>query len=111
MRAGKLRERFAFSRRNEVNDGLGNSQGEWIENEPVAAERTWLRGGESVMANRLTGRSPAIVKVRFSIASSAITTDWRCRDTRSGEIFNIRQVMPAAKRNEIEFLCEFGVAV
>lgn len=110
MQAGKLRERFAFSRRNEVDDGLGNKQGEWIENEPVAAERIWLQGGESVMANRLAGRAPAIVKVRYCVAASQITTDWRCRDTRSGEVFNIRQVKPSPKRDFIEMLCEIGVA-
>lgn len=111
MSAGKLRERFAFSRRDEADDGLGNRQGEWIEAPPVAAERIWLRGGEAVMANRLGGRAPAIVKIRFSTAASQITTDWRCRDVRSGEIFNIRQVMPAVKRDYIELLCELGVAV
>lgn len=111
MRAGKLRERFAFSRRNDVDDGIGNNQGEWIEDPPVSAELTWLRGGESVMANRLSGRSPAIVKIRYCIAASQITTDWRCRDTRSGEVFNIRQVMPGEKRDHIEFLVEAGVAV
>ena len=110
MQAGKLRERFAFSRRNEVDDGLGNKQGEWIEAEPVAAQLTWLRGGETVMADRLSGRSPAIVKIRYSIAASQITTDWRCRDTRSEEVFNIRQVMPSVKRDFIEMLCEVGVA-
>lgn len=110
MQAGKLCERFAFSKRNEVDDGLGNKQGEWVEATPVAAERIWLRGGETVMADRLSGRTPAIVKVRSSIAARQITTDWRCRDTRSGEMFNVRQVMPSVKRDEIEFLVEKGVA-
>lgn len=110
MQAGKLSERFAFSRRTEVDDGLGNKQGDWIEDAPVQAERIWLKGGESVMANRLGGRAPVIVKIRYCIAASQITADWRCRDTRSGEIFNIRQVMPSVKRDFIEVLCELGVA-
>lgn len=109
MKAGSLRERFVFSRRNEVSDGAGNFEAEWIDNSPVSASRMWLRGGETVIANRLAGRSPAIITIRSSIASRQITAGWRCRDTRTGEIFNIRQVMPATKRDEIELLLDLGV--
>lgn len=110
MKAGELRQRFQFAFRVETDDGLGNKQGEWIDQFTVWAKHATLRAGESVMAGRLTGRAPAIVTIRYSIQAAAITTDWRCTDTRSGAIYNIRQVMPGEKRDFIELLVEAGVA-
>lgn len=109
--AGELRERFAFDLRDTVADGLGNEQGEWLEQFQVAARRQMLRGGESVMASRLAGRAPAIVTIRSSSQARRITTEWRCRDMRSGETYNIRAVTPDEDRQCIDLLVESGVAV
>lgn len=110
MKAGELRERFSFAFRQTVDDGLGNQQGEWIDQFTVWAKTVNLRGGESVMASRLSGRAPAIVTIRYSIQASGITTDWRCTDTRTTEVFNIRQVTVSPKRDFIDLLVEAGVA-
>lgn len=111
MKAGELRERFQFAFRVETDDGLGNQQGEWIEQFMVWAKKITLRGGENVMASRLAGRSPAVLTIRYSIAASQITTDWRCTDTRTSEVFNIRQVTVSPKRDFIDILLERGVAI
>jgi SPP1 family predicted phage head-tail adaptor len=111
MKAGELRERFQFAFRVETDDGLGNKQGAWVEQFTVWAKKITLRGGESIMASRLSGRCPAIVTIRYSIQASQITTDWRCTDTRTTEVFNIRQVTVSPKRNFIDLLLEAGVAV
>lgn len=111
MEAGALRERFAFSKRAAVDDGLGNEQGEWLIQFTVWAKRLTLKGGETVLANRLAGRAPAIITIRSSTQTREITADWRCVDARSGEEFNIRAVQPGPKRDVIELLVETGVAV
>ena len=111
MKSGELRERFSFAFRQTVQDGIGNEQGEWIDQFTCWAKKITLRGGENVMASRLQGRSPAVLTVRYSIQASGITTDWRCTDTRTSEVFNIRQVTVSPKRDAIDFLLEAGVAV
>jgi SPP1 family predicted phage head-tail adaptor len=110
MKAGELRERFQFAFRVETHDGLGNKQGEWVEQFTVWAKKVMLRGGENVMASRLQGRAPAVLTIRYSIQASAISTDWRCTDTRTSEVFNIRQATVSPKRDFIDLLCEAGVA-
>lgn len=111
MKAGELRQRFSFAFRQEVDDGIGNKQGDWIQQFERDGKRIILKAGESVMASRLSGRQPAIITIRYSREAAQITTDWRCTDTRSREIFNIRQVMIGEKRDYIELLIEGGVAV
>lgn len=108
--AGDLRERFAFDSRSTVSDGAGNRVGDWNEQFVVAAQRGFLRGGESVMASRLQGRSPAVLTIWSSNDARRITTDWRCRDTRTGEEFNIRAVTPRQTNDFLDLLVEAGVA-
>lgn len=108
--AGDLRERFAFDTRSSVSDGAGNRRGQWNEQFVVPAQRGYLRGGESVVAARLEGRSPALLTIWSSVESRRITTDWRCRDVRSGEEFNIRAVTPRQTLDFIDLLVEKGVA-
>ena len=111
MKAGELRQRFSFAFRQTTNDGLGNEQGEWVDQFTAWGKRVVLRGGEQVMADRLGGREPAIITIRASNQARQVTTDWRCTDFRTQEVFNIRQVMPGEKRDHIEILVERGVAV
>lgn len=108
--AGDLRERFAFDKRILSSDGAGNQQGVWEEQFILSVQRGFLRGGESVQAARLEGRAPALLTIWSSGLSRSITTDWRCRDTRSDDVFNIRAVTPRQTNDFIDLLVEKGVA-
>lgn len=110
MDAGQLNERFAFDRRGTSADGYGNTESTWIEQFRCAVRRQMLRGGENVMAARLEGRDPAIITVRRSVLTRQITADWRCRDTRSDDVFNIRSITPRESRDYIDLLVERGAA-
>lgn len=110
MQAGKLSESFAFDKRISEDDGAGNTVSQWQEQFTTAANCAIMRGGETVMAARLQGRQPVIVTVRRFSFSILVTADWRCRDRRTGRVYNIRSVQPSQKRDHIEFLCEAGVA-
>lgn len=74
------------------------------------AEFIHIRGSESVLANRLEGRHVQVIRVRSSQASRAATTDWRIVNTRTSEVFNIRDITPTVDRGFLDCLAERGVA-
>jgi hypothetical protein len=54
---------------------------------------TVLRGGEAVIADRLSGLNTSVVRFRAA-ALPGLTTEWRLKDSESGQIFNINAVAP-----------------
>ncbi|CAN7431246.1 phage head closure protein [Rhizobium rhizogenes] len=108
--AGDLLHFIAFDLRAEIDDGAGNTVGTWQERFKVRASYLHLRGGESVMAGRLQGQHSQIIVVRASPATREVTTDWRIRDFRTRQTFNIRDITPSADRQWLDFLCQSGVA-
>ncbi|UXS00831.1 head-tail adaptor protein [Agrobacterium tumefaciens] len=108
--AGDLFHRVAFDKREEIDRGDGVSVGQWIEQFQVRAGFAHLRGGESVMADRLQGQHTQVIFVRSSSETRQVSTDWRARDVRSGVEFNIRDVTPTSDRLWLDFLCQSGVA-
>lgn len=116
IRAGELRERFIFEVREDLSDnsppgdGYGNMEGDWLPQFTVWAKLHLMRGGENVIASRLQGRQPAILTVRASSLTRRITTDWRCRDKRTSEAYNIRSVELHPDRSGFDLLIERGVA-
>jgi SPP1 family predicted phage head-tail adaptor len=109
--AGDLYYRVAFDQRAEVEDGMGNTVADWQEQFQCRAAYRHLRGGESVMAGRLQGKHAQVIIVRASSQTRQVSTDWRARDARTGDVFNIRDVTVETDRAFISFLCERGVAV
>lgn len=89
MSSGTLRERIAFDLRAKIEDGSGNSRGEWEQQFILWARVTPLRGGEAVVAERLEGSQPVVIRVRFSKQSSRIDANWRARDVRTSRTYNI----------------------
>lgn len=111
LRAGQLQEWLAFDKRPIVADDLlGNVEGEWTEQFQCAGRVKPLVGGEQVLAQRLQGVQPVVITVRRWTRSEVVTTDWRVRDTRSGEVYAIRAVTKAESRDFIDFLAASGVA-
>ncbi|MDK4704326.1 head-tail adaptor protein [Rhizobium sp. CNPSo 4062] len=108
--AGDLFFHVAFDKRADADDGAGNTVGEWQEKLQCRAGFTHLRGGESVMAARLEGQHTQVIFVRRSTLTRGITTDWRVRDLRNGDTFNIRDITPSDDRLWLDFLCQKGVA-
>lgn len=108
--AGDLRHLVALDKRTDVADGMGNTKGEWVEQARCRAAYRHLRGGEAVMAGRLAGKHTQVISVRRATQTLAITTDWRMRDTRTGQVFNIRDVTHEEDRQWISLLVETGVA-
>lgn len=107
----RLIESVAFeTRETDGDDGGGGVHETWKERFCCRAEYTHMRGGETLQAARMEGRHPQIIRVRAADATRAVTTDWRIRDRRTGDIFNIRDIERRTDRLYIDFLAEKGVA-
>ena len=109
MRAEDLRERWTFSRREApVDDGYGNVFGEFVDQFTVAVCLQPRIGGEEVFAARLEGRTLASVTIRYSPEAVGITSDWLAKDTRTGDVWNIRAppINPDGKKQWLEMICE-----
>lgn len=109
--AGDLDRRFRFEKRADADDGFGNTKAEWVPQFKRWAGLIYRRGGEGVIAGRLEGRQPAIMKVRRDGSTSQISNDWRCIDDHDGTVFAIREnPTRTPDRMYLEMLVEAGVA-
>lgn len=81
----------------------------WTNEFDAWAEEIQLRGGETVMAARLTNRHPQVLRIARNERSERITGEWRA--TADGVEFNIRDITPSSDRRYLDILCERGVAV
>ena len=87
-RAGLKRNRILFDKRTVTADGYGNQVSGWDEQFEVWARRRNLVGGESVIASRLQGVQPVVLTVLRSSETEIVTSEWRARDARSGEVLS-----------------------
>jgi len=110
MSAGKLDKRIAFESPVDTADGAGGTVRGWAAQFTVAAGYMRLRGGETVLASRLSGTQPTVIRVRASTQARRVTTDWRGVDARTGEIFNLRAIIESDDRAFLEITAESGVA-
>lgn len=115
MHAGAMRERVRFQRRRPDKDQWGNVEGEWATLAERAAQIRPMKGGEAIEAGKLEGRAPVEIVVRWchtlGSGASALVTDDRVVDVRSGRAFNIRSVENRDQRRRfLTLTCEAGVA-
>jgi len=111
--AGLMRDKLHFQRREIVDDGYGNEvSGDFATVFTAPAELIPLKGSEPVIAARLTGVQPYILRIRSSIASRAMDTSWRAIDARNpARIFNITAIVDPSNKNAwLEIMATQGVA-
>jgi hypothetical protein len=84
-RPGLLRGRVHFQSRTMEPDPWGGDPrpGDFATVFTCAAEFIPLRGSEAVIASRLQGIQPYVVRVRQSAATRAVGVDWRIVDARA----------------------------
>jgi head-tail adaptor len=108
MSTGALRDRLAFQAPNQSEDAAGQ-----VNLGHALAFTIWgrvqrMRGGEGTLGARLEGRTPAIIRVRASTKTRAITAGWLVSE--GTETFNIRErPRETDDRLFLEFLAESGV--
>ncbi|KAB2771014.1 phage head closure protein [Brucella anthropi] len=109
--ANALRDRVRLEKREEVDDGYGNTYGQWVAQFERDACILPSKGGETVIASRLQEVQPALILVRYDAETATITAAWRLIETRSGTVYNIRTSADMERRGRfITMLCESGVA-
>lgn len=92
--AGSLSERVQLQKWTTTTDEYGNEVGGgFVTQFTCAARLRPLRGGEEVMAGRLSGTQPYVCTIRSSTASRQVTTDWQVVDARNtARKFNITSI-------------------
>lgn len=108
--AGQLYELVAFDERTLVDDGYGNTEGAFAEVFQCRAGFTYLRGSEAVIASRLEGRQPIVVRVRASSETRQIEPDWRMRNVNTGDAYAVRSIAATPDRKWLDVMVEQGVA-
>ncbi|WP_028753714.1 head-tail adaptor protein [Rhizobium leucaenae] len=109
----RLREKLHFQVRALVDDGFGNEvSGDFATQFTAAAELIPLTGSEPVIAARLTGVQPYIIRVRSHVAARAVATAWRAVDARNpSRLFNITSAANIDEKNAyIDMMATQGVA-
>lgn len=79
--AGELRERIAFQQRGRDADDRPT---DWTDAFSRLAKVTPLRGGETVIGERLKGSQPYVVRVYADPQTRQVNAGWRCRVVRAG---------------------------
>lgn len=111
MPAGELREKVTFGERAYLSDGYGGQIGDFADQFTVAARIRPMKGGEDVLASRLTGIQPVIITVRYSSDTRQIAPDWSARDARTGTIYAIKSIMNTDERKRyLDILATSGEA-
>lgn len=120
--SGQLYEKVAFDERETQSDGHGNFEAGFVQEFQRRASFTYLRGTESVIAARLEGRQPIVVRVRRDEDTLRIRSDWRMRNLRegqwqdsnellwSGTLYAVKSVALTEDRRWIDIIVESGVA-
>lgn len=110
MTIGRFRHRVAFETATYADDGAGGRTATWSEAFRCPAEIRPKLGGEEVTAGRLAGRRIATIRVRAYGETRAVTTEWRARDVRTAELWNIRSIVdPDGRGAFLEVMAETGV--
>lgn len=111
--AGSLRDRLQFESQKRVADGAGNFRSdEWEVQFVEKAEVKARVGGEAVIAERLQGRQPIEITVRYAFNTTRIETDWRAVDCRTGTVYQIKSppVDRERRRQWLTMAAESGIA-
>lgn len=104
----RLDNRVAFDERQQIDDGYGNFKGAFVEVFTCWAAFTYLRGTEAVIAARLQGRQPLIVRVRLTTQTERVDHDWQMR--HGADVYAVRSVIPTEDRRWLDIAVERGVA-
>lgn len=101
MTTGDLRERVRFEARATTGDEYGNpTAGGFVAQFTRSAAFKPLIGGEEVMQARLGGTQPVVISVRYDSSTTRITPEWRCVDTRTGAVYEIRTAVDMKRRKQ-----------
>ena len=80
----------------------------WEDRFDDSLSATYKRGGEDIIGGRLVGRNVVFLRARSGLSSARVTSSWRIKEKRTGNVFNIRSIIPSECGGWITFTCETG---
>lgn len=104
--AGPLRDRVVFDQPVRRDDGHGGGDVTFEERFRRWANVTFLRGSEAVIAARLEGRQPIVVRVRAMGDVMAVDHTWRIR--HGGKAYGVTSTALSDNRDFIDFMAQSG---
>lgn len=97
--SGALDKVVAFQVRGEADDGYGNPvTGPYTTQFHEPCRLTPLKGSEPVLAQRLVGVQPYMLRVRSSSRTRRVGANWRAMNTRTGAFYNIKTIANVDER-------------
>lgn len=87
MNPGRMRTRLRFEARAIASDGMGNREGDFVEQFCRWAEVRPSLGIEAITAARLAGQQPVDITIYRDCETSTVAADWRAVDLWSGTIY------------------------
>jgi hypothetical protein len=113
-RAGELRHRIGFFKRQTVDDGYGNTETVFGDDPDfeVFGKVAAKFGGETVLAQRLQGSQIYTLTVRQNSNTETIDSAWMAKDMNEDTVWAIKSgpVDPDDSGAFYEFLVQTGVA-
>lgn len=107
--AGGLNRRVKFLSPVNADDGHGGTVTNWEHQFTVAARLQPKIGSEEVVAMRMQGLQPYVLRVRSSSAARAVTTSWRVVNDRDGTAYSIKSAANLDERDAyIDFIVVAG---
>lgn len=107
MDAGRFDQRVTFQRRVTLDDGYGNSRGDWKRLATVWGFWAPQFGREAVQADRLESSTRGVLTVRYSKDLDIAASD---QVLIEDEAFQIRSIVPRRSQGLVEMVLEGGVA-
>lgn len=111
--AGQLRERLTFQSPTPEVDAYGGTTEGWTDEFTVPARLWPQRGGESIQADRLSGRQTFVLQVWSDEDTRTIEPQWRAVDANdTSRIFQVKSppIHMDERRMFLDMLVEQGVA-
>lgn len=93
-------------------DDNGDPLGEWVTVPSSTSEGAWaaqitrLRGGETVMAQRLQGVQPVVIGLRASTVTRSVDNAWRAIDALTRQIYEITDASEDDTRTWVDVLAK-----
>lgn len=107
-----LPHRITLQRRQDVDDGFGNTKGDWVDQFTIDARIEPAKGREEVLAQRLQNVRPMEIIIPCSAMTEQIQPDWRAvnarRPTEQYAIHDVRD--PDQRRLRLILTCTLGTA-
>lgn len=93
----------------EIDDGYGGViPGGWVKQEEAWARVQPLKGSETVIAARLTGKQPFVITIPITPANQALDRTWRILEVDSGKSHRITSFANMdEQRRDWELLTEY----